>query len=53
MSEKRTNEKKPREKPISLYPLSLDEALTELLKSPPMPKDDKKQPTKKERTSHD
>lgn len=34
---KQNGKKKPNEKPLSLYPLTLDETLTELLKVKPPP----------------
>lgn len=35
------------QKPLSLFPMTMDEALAEVLKVKPPPKDDKKKPAKK------
>jgi hypothetical protein len=35
--QKKNKKKQPKEKPLSLYPLTLDETLTELLKVKPPP----------------
>jgi hypothetical protein len=52
MNEKEPNQqKKRREKPISLYPLPLEEIVTGLFAVKPPPKDDKKQPKKKRASS--
>ena len=44
------NKPKPKNKPISLYPLSVEEIVEAMLKTPPMPKG-KKQKTNKRKKS--
>jgi hypothetical protein len=46
MPDDKSKPKKPREKPLTLFPLTMDEALKRALDTPPPPKAEKKPDSK-------